>query len=218
MTARGTVKVKPIMWRAGLYLLLILALAELMRLEAVQLDMARRYSEHGYTEWAQSALLLITITLLAVHAWRRADRRALAVCMALTFSVLAIRENDQTFEIWFAHGTWKYVAAVPLLALLAYFWRCRRAVLAQLHVFLDTLPAGILLGGFLTLAFARLFGRTLMWEAVMEEGYLRVVKNAAQEGVEKLALALILVAVAEWVLAAPREPSRVAAPGASGTP
>lgn len=180
------------------YLLVVAALAEGLRLEAVALDRMRVYSEFGYTEWAQSAILLLIVALLAWRAARHTSLRELSVCMALFFGILLIRENDQTFELFLPHGSWKYFAAVVFLALFAYFVRHRTAVIDQLRAYAQSASSGAMLCGFVVLVFSRMFGRTHYWQEVMEDNYIRVVKNAAQEGVELLAQGLFLVAVVEF--------------------
>ncbi|MDX1380531.1 MAG: hypothetical protein R3233_05395 [Xanthomonadales bacterium] len=186
--------------RCFTYLLVVAALAEGLRLEAVALDKTRVYSEFGYTEWAQTAILVMVVGLLAWRAVRHAPVRELAVCMALFFGILLIRENDQTFELFLPHGSWKFFAAVVFLALITYFARHRTVVLGQLRAFAQSVSFGVMLCGFVVLVFSRLFGRTHYWQEVMEDNYIRLVKNAAQEGVELLAQGLFLIAVVEFVI------------------
>jgi uncharacterized membrane protein YdjX (TVP38/TMEM64 family) len=64
---------------------------------------------------------------------------------------------------------------------------------------------GILLSGFVALTFSRLFGRKHFWLQLTEEDNFRTVKNAAEEGVEVLALGLILISIVEFFIA--RRPS-----------
>ena len=186
--------------RCFTYLLVVAALAEGLRLEAVLLDPTRAYSEFGYTEWAQSAILLLIVVLLAWRAARYVPVRELTVCMALFFAILLIRENDQTFELFLPHGSWKVFAGTVFVALVVYFVRHRSAVMEQLQAFSRSVSFGVMLCGFVVLVFSRMFGRTHYWEEVMEDNYMRLVKNAAQEGVELLAQGLFLVAVVEFVI------------------
>jgi hypothetical protein len=55
--------------------------------------------------------------------------------------------------------------------------------------------------GFLvTFVFSRLFGRTKLWEAILEADYNRWGKNAAEEGIELLGYSLFLIAGIEILL------------------
>ncbi len=54
---------------------------------------------------------------------------------------------------------------------------------------------GILLSGLLAvLVFSRLFGMQVLWHAILEHGYMRVVKNAVEEGSESFGYMLCLAA------------------------
>lgn len=184
--------------RGGAYILLAVLIAEILRFEAQSLDRTTQYSEFGYTEWIQSAILLASVIILFFKARASAGFRQLAVCMALVFCILLIRENDATLELVFIHGVWKYFAALPILAGIVYFWKNRGAVTTQLNSYSQTAGFGVMLSGFAVLAFSRMFGRTSYWQSIMGEEYIRVVKNAAEEGVELLGLTLILLAVVEF--------------------
>jgi hypothetical protein len=60
--------------------------------------------------------------------------------------------------------------------------------------------AGIFLSGFLVImAFSRLIGRGSFWEAVMGDGYMRVVKNIAEEGTELMGYTLLLISAVEFL-------------------
>lgn len=183
--------------RVFTYMLFAALLAELMRWEALHLDRGRQYSEFGYTEPGQSLLLAAAIVLLVARLRAVEEFRQLAVCMALLFSILLIRENDQLLEVFLPHGIWKYFAAIPLVLGAGYFWKHRAAVSAQVAEYARTASFGVMLSAFVVLAFSRIFGRTGYWEVVMAADYIRVVKNAAQEGTEFLGLGLLLIGVIE---------------------
>ena len=185
--------------RLVIYTALVVLIAEVLRWEMLYIEPGWQYSEFGFIEFSQSATLLISTILLAVNAWRSEAFRQLSVCMALAFSVLLIRENDQVFELVMMHGIWKYFAMIPLLIGAAYFWKHRKAVSEQAVRFSGTSGFGVLLGGYSVLVFSRLFGRSAYWELVMGDGYIRIVKNAAEEGVELLSLTLMLIGVIEFV-------------------
>ena len=58
-----------------------------------------------------------------------------------------------------------------------------------------------MMAGFITtFVFSRLFGRSIFWQAVMEEQYFRSVKNAAEEGTELLGYGLMLIGAIEYFI------------------
>jgi hypothetical protein len=173
-------------------------IAEILRWEVLNLGRSLQYSEFGYVERVQSALLLTSTIILIFSARAATSLRQLAVCMALVFCIMLIRENDQVLELVFPHGIWKYFAAIPALIGIVYFRKNRKAITSQLIVYSHTASFGVMLSGFAVLVFSRLFGRTSYWQSVMGEEYMRVVKNAAEEGVELLGLTLILLAVIQF--------------------
>ena len=186
--------------RGILYILTATVLAELVRLE-LELNWGRMpFNEFGPVQVAQSLMLAIGVALLLIKYRRSGQYRELALCMALFFGILLIRENDQTLELFLPHGSWFYFAAVAMLALGVIFWRSRGTVIPQLLEYSRSLGFGVMLGGMTVLLFSRLFGRKSFWDALMGEGFQRAVKNAAEEGVELLAIGLMLAAIVEFLL------------------
>lgn len=176
------------------------ALAQLILFEAHQLGPLERFSEWGFVEWTQSALLAAAVAVAAVSALRSAGPQPLLTCLALAFAILLVRENDQVLEVWLPHGIWKWPALALLLWAAAVFFRHRDAVLEELRGLVGTFSLGVLIAGFATLVFSRLFGRGELWEQLMGDQYVRAVKNAAEEGVELFALGLLLAGVVELVI------------------
>ena len=187
--------------RAVCYILLAAALANLSVLEASVLEGFDRFAELGFVESTQAGLLALCVLLCAWQARTVPDQKALATCMALAFAILFLRENDQVFEFWLPHGFWKWPALLVFIAGAMTFLRQRQAVLDQLKAFQPTLAFGVLLAGCTTLVFARFFGSSTLWERVMGDDYLRVVKQAAEEGTEVFALGLLTAGVVEMVIA-----------------
>lgn len=190
-----------VLTRGFIYLLAAIFLGELVYWELVLARDWRPFTEFGYVQLVQSFFLLMVTVLLFLGAYRAERYRHLSVCMGLFFLVLLIRENDQTLELFLPHGTWKFIAIIPVAVLVYYFWKNRERVTGQLSVYSHTISFGILLSGFVTLVFSRLFGSNRFWHELMGEDYIRTVKNAAEESVEVLALGLILIAIVEFFIA-----------------
>jgi hypothetical protein len=189
-----------IVLRGVIYLLIAIALGEGIRLEFELAADWRPFTEFGYLELAQSLILLACTAVFAVQALRGTVYSELAACLSLFFLALLIRENDQPLELILPHGSWKYFAAIPIIALLIYAWKNRRALAAQARNYSGSFAFGVMLSGMLVLAFSRWFGRTSFWEQLMGDSYVRKVKMVAEEGIEFLALGMVLVAVVEFTL------------------
>lgn len=189
-------------WIRGVaYVALAALFAQVCMLEALRPEPLDRFNEFGYVEYTQSAVLALTVLMLVVADWRGDRAEPLLRCLALGFAILLVRENDQILELWLPHGVWKWPALVLFIALVAVFWRNRSAVFADMKALATTPAFGVLVAGFATLVFSRLFGRGDFWQALMEERYWRPVKNAAEEGVELFALGLLAAGVVEWLIA-----------------
>ena len=190
-----------VLLRGFIYLLAAIFLGELVQSELL-LDSDRKpFTESGYVQLIQSFFLLIVIVLLFLNVYRADQYQHLSVCMGLFFVGLLIRENDQPLELFLPHGSWKFIVVIPLVVFIAYFWKYRKQVTDQLIAYSNTASFGILLSGFVTLVFSRLFGRNIFWHELMGDNYLRAVKNAAEESVELLGLGLILIAIVEFFYA-----------------
>jgi len=180
------------------YLLMAAFVSEVLRWELTAPGIQRPYSEAGLVEILQSVLLIAMLVLAVIRA--RSDRgyRQLSVCMALVFLILFIRENDHPLDMILFHGSWKYFALAPIAALVWYFFKEREVISRQLVVFSGTAGFGMMMGGVIMLAYSRMFGRSVYWQEVMGDNYQRIVKNAAEEGVELLAIATITCAMLHY--------------------
>ena len=161
------------------------------------------FTESGSVQLIQSAFLAACAASL-IFGTRKTAYRQLAVCMGWFFVALLVRENDQPLELFLPHGSWKYIVVLPAGILAFYFWKHRADVKEQLLTWSRSLSFGVMASGFLVLVFSRLFGRASFWEEMLGEHYLRIAKNAAEEGVEMLALGLIFIATVEFVIATRR--------------
>ncbi len=60
----------------------------------------------------------------------------------------------------------------------------------------------------ITFAYSRLMGESILWQTLMEENYVRNVKNAVEESIELLGDTIILFGAMEFFLLAEQENSR----------
>lgn len=188
--------------RAVLYMLFIAALAQGVYFEAIYLTEVR-FSEYGFTELTQSALLATAAALLIYT--RQALRVLPTVTLLLLGFVLAslIREQNHFLDTLVAHNVWKVLVALVILPILYRVIRDRRRLIEELSGYANSFSFGFFAAGVLTTyVFSRLYGRSKLWEAVLEDNYARTFKDAAEEVVELLGYALILIAIIELVILA----------------
>ncbi|KAA9131858.1 hypothetical protein F3N42_06675 [Marinihelvus fidelis] len=185
--------------RYFLYLLSTYFLGEVLILETRLLGPADMYSEWGIVERLHSGMLFLAVIFALISAWRSPTCRELAICLAAMLFMLLLRENDATFELFLPHGVWKYFAAVVAVAVTVYAVPRLKRIMIQANEYVRSAAFGMFATAVIVLAFSRFFGQTTHWKLVMGEQYMRHVKNAAEEGVELLALTLVAMAMLEFL-------------------
>lgn len=170
-------------------------------LEGYQRGVAAEYSEHSLTEWLESGTAFVSAVFFsAVAVLSKSLRPATAMLTALC-CMMFIREADFLLDAYVFDGAWQWLVSTVLVTITVYLWRQRQPVLASIEAYASQASAGIFLGGFLVLfVFSRLFGRASFWEAVMGDGYMRVVKNIAEEGTEIMGYTLIVISSVELLV------------------
>lgn len=190
--------------RATLYILLVAGIAQGVYVEALYLP-ETRFSERGFTELAQSALLaLATLLLLYVRVGLRELPQVSLLLLAFVASSL-VREQDALLDARVFDGAWQLLVALIILPSLYGVIRHRREFAAQFAGYANSLSFGLFAAGFLTTyVFSRLYGRSELWQAILREDYARTFKDAAEEVVELFGYALIFIAMIELALLARR--------------
>lgn len=190
--------------RATLYILLVAGLAQGVFYESLYLPDAR-FSELGFTELAQSALLATTAGLLL---YSRLVVRVLPNVSLLMFGFVfasLIREQDALLDTHLFDGAWQLLVTLTVVPTLFVVIRNRQRFLAEFTAYANSFSFGLFAAGFLTTyVFSRLYGRGAFWQAILQESYVRDFKSAAEEVVELFGYAVLLIAVIELVLLARR--------------
>lgn len=190
--------------KAILYVLVMGAIAQGTYLEALYLSEVR-FTELGFTELAQTATLSISCLLLLYV------RHILKVWPTITLLLLAfvgsslIREQDAFLDRFVADGTWQVIVTIIVVPSLIWVIMHRRRFLDEFLHYSNSFSFGLFTAGVLTTyIFSRLYGRQEMWQAVLQESFVRDFKDAAEEVVELLGYSLILIAMIELMLLARR--------------
>lgn len=150
-------------------------------------------SERSLTELAQSLFLIIIILQFKKTSHISKDYQAACVLICGFFSVLLIRELDYYFDMIF-HGAWKYFAIpIALIAICFSFFK-KNHTFKGLNLLLGEKYFNILLMGIAMLfIFSRIYGMGDFWKGVMNDHYIRDVKNISEEGIELLSYTVLLI-------------------------
>lgn len=191
--------------RATLYILIIGAIMQGVYYEGLYVSDEVRFSELGFTEFAQSSLLALASALLIyIRQVLRQFRTVALLMLALLFASL-IREQDAFLDEYVFDGAWQVLVTLVILPCLFMVIRNRRVFLEEFSRYADSFSFGLFAAGFLgTYIFSRLYGRSEFWEAILAERYVRTLKDFAEEVTELFGYTLLLFAVIELLLLARR--------------
>lgn len=115
------------------------------------------------------------------------------------YAALLVRELDALFDyIW--HGFWVYPALSVTLISIALARHYKGSVLNGFAEFCQSKAYIMMACGLVTLlVFSRLFGMGYFWELILHNGYVRVAKNIAEEGVELIGYGFVLTASGKYL-------------------
>lgn len=151
-------------------------------------------SEISLTEIVQESILL---AIVAIHMWLARSKQELRQCDILIagfFMSMLIRELDALFDL-ISHGCWVWFALTVSAIAVISVMRQRANIVMQLTRYTQMISWGIMMSGLLfVLVFSRLFGMSSLWHHILQDGYLRVVKNMVEEGCELFGYVLCLIA------------------------
>lgn len=195
---------RPTLIKAILYALGIGAISQGAYFEALYLPEVR-FSELGFTELTQTLVLTISCMLLIYV------RHVLKVWPTVTLLLLAflgsslVREQDALLDRYVADGAWQVIVTFIVVPSLIWVVMHRRRFLAEFVHYSNSFSFGLFTAGVLTTyIFSRLYGRQDFWRTILQDNFVRVFKDVAEEVVELLGYSLILIAMIELMLLARR--------------
>jgi len=178
---------------SGLTVISYLALLAEFRLTENPADY---FTEFGPTELWQFGLLFATSGLLAAAVKYSQQDRPLNLLVLALVLCMAVREADAFFDVFVFDGAWQVVVTTILASAIFALRRDFAVIGRQLKDISDTSAFGFAVAAFVSLVlFSRLFGRKEFWMSLMGDDYVRIVKNAAEEGTETLGYTLLLIGV-----------------------
>lgn len=140
--------------------------------------------EISVTEILQETILAV---IVFIHFRLVKDTEYMRECNVLIggfFMAMLIRELDALFD-FIAHGSWVWFALSVSILAISYATLRYRKTLLQLSSYPQTPYYGMMISGLLcVLVFSRLFGMHLLWDSVLGEEYVRIIKNIVEEGAE----------------------------------
>ncbi|MUI53040.1 hypothetical protein [Aliivibrio fischeri] len=191
------------------FFLLVLVSMPVLVIRYDVLVLQNTISEQSATEYVEQLLLLASVLSFAYIGWDNAAYRRASFLIAAFFSCMLIREFDAFFDNLVYHGFWAVPAITVALIAIGYGLTDRNNVLLGLSKMMKQSHFPVLcLGLAILLVFSRLFGMGDMWQQVMGDGYLRVVKNMVEEGSELLGYTVIFYASINYVFSYIRIPKR----------
>jgi len=183
--------------RVLIYALLMILLNLVYFHDAQTITSTGKFGENSWTEILQEIFLFVMGITMLVTARVNHSLKPMAILMSLIYFMAFIREFNNQIPWWF-------YLVIPLLLMFAWFiYRFRKSLVDSFFTLLNHRAIAWLVIGFLvTFVFSRLFGRTVFWEHLLEADYNRWAKNAAEEGIELLGYALMLIGGLELLVEA----------------
>lgn len=149
--------------------------------------------EISITEIVQEIILAIIVVLHFRKAYKTVQQRICNVLIGGFFLTMLIRELDGVFDL-IAHGSWFWFALFFAALTLIYALRRPQIAFQELRVYTAIPAYGIMFSGLLAiLVFSRFFGMSLLWHSLLQDGYMRAVKNMVEEGSELFGYILCLI-------------------------
>lgn len=186
--------------RFFVYTLLVGAVALCVTWEAKYGSAEHLFSEDSILEYLQ--VLALLFTALAAHMagqWSK-PRVALSSLLVGAACIACIREFDFALDRYIFDGAWQLMACITAFIAISRTWQHKADLKAAVCDFMGRPSFGMMSAGFFTVfVFSRLIGRQVFWQAVMGDGYMRVVKNAVEESTELLGYTLILIGSLEFL-------------------
>ena len=160
----------------------------------------RKVKEDSAIEIAQESYLFLISVLLLYQAFKTAKYKNLTLVLALFFSMHFVREFDFFLDKIF-DGLWQVLAFSMLAIALYIFVKSRKLIIDQIGKIQDNISTGLFLIGLTLLhVFSRLWGKSDNWKTLLQEKYMRVFKDLAEEGIELVAYSILFIATVELLL------------------
>lgn len=182
--------------RIIIYSVIMLGVAEVVRLDALYPMQDGYYGELSFTEILQEIILFVLFILYLVAGRRFPDVRPVTDVISLFFLASFIREFNFLIDWWAL-----LVFPVVLLAVWQLVRNSKYLKEATVRFFSQPASAWFMAGLLITFVFSRLMGRSSFWRLLYDENTYRLAKAAVEEGLELAGDVLMLISAVEFFLA-----------------
>lgn len=159
-----------------------------------------KFNENSLTEYFQEGTFFLTVIAYLFCTVYYKKTASLTLLVGGFFLMALIREFDAFLDLYVYDGAWQTLVLGVLIFVGYKSYKSRKSLKEILPDYMVSYPFGLMIAGMLvTFIYSRLFGESIMWKSVMEEHYIRDVKNAVEESVELLGDSIILFAGLEFV-------------------
>lgn len=177
----------------------MIALNMVFMFDASHATATEKFGEISLTEIIQPIILLFLFVGFFIVGRKLKTMTHFSYMASLFFIMSCIREFNEYLDSWF-YFVLPFLA-ITIFLILKYF----KKIVDGLSVFIKTTSSSLFMVGFLiTYVFSRFFGRESFWKTLMEDGYMRMVKATAEEGIELLGYTFLLIAMIELLLSVPK--------------
>jgi hypothetical protein len=164
-------------------------------------------SEFSPVELLQNMLLLGCSGVFCWIAFRDRLRRPMAVAIAAMFGACLIRELDFFLDFYLIDNLWQVLCALILTVALVYVGRNRDRFAQGWRRSWPSAGLAMIMGGLILLVpYAQLMGHGPLWQNMMGDDYVRVVKVITEEFIELGAYGMMAIGSAEFLFAWSRLP------------
>lgn len=157
------------------------------------------FKENSLTEIFQEIYLLI-IVLVGLISLRKATRLKTWGYFLVYFAAISfVREFNNFLSANLFEGAWQTGVLIITLGSAPYFYKNLKNLLQEVKQESASSSFGVFIIGFIILMlFSRLYGKKTNWQYLMQDEYVRVVKDASEEGIELLGYSIIFIACMEF--------------------
>ena len=168
--------------------------------DAVNVNNGQKFTEDSLTESYQEVLFFIASIMFFIAAVKFEDSRPFSILAGGFTLVCFCRELD--FLTDFINSSfWGVTAGTVIITVCILSWKSRKNFTRSFYEYYDSKAFAYMMCGILvTFLFSRLYGKGDFWEALMEENYMRSIKNTAEECVELMGDILIFISSAEYLI------------------
>jgi hypothetical protein len=164
-------------------------------------------SEFSPVEVLQNILLLWSAAAFGWIALRDRLRRPLAIVFVALFATFLVRELDFFLDFYLIDNLWQVLGAIILSVALVYVGRDRERLEQAWRRSWPSAGLAMIFGGLILLIpYAQIIGHEPLWQSVMGDNFVRVVKVIVEEFVELGAYGIIAIGSAEFLYAWSRLP------------